>query len=79
MDMDVLLGMIFTIILIMLIGGFILLFPIARRLGKVLERRLLQDDRAGGDPQAVAQLRDAVRSLEGEIQRLDDRDRKSVV
>ncbi|MGH7577633.1 MAG: hypothetical protein ACREM1_21235 [Longimicrobiales bacterium] len=73
MDPDALLAMIFVIILMMLTGGFILLFPIARRLGQVLERRLLQDDRSDVDPKAFAQLREAVRSLEGEVRRLNER------
>lgn len=73
MDTEQLAGMIFSIILLVLFGGFILLFPISRRLGKVLETRLLQDDRAGADPHAVAQLHEAVRSLEGAVRRLNER------
>ena len=37
MDPAALAGMVFTIILVAMVGGFILLIPISRRLGAVLE------------------------------------------
>ncbi|NIP58516.1 MAG: hypothetical protein GWM92_09515, partial [Gemmatimonadetes bacterium] len=37
MDPLIAASMIFTLILVVLIGGFIVLFPVTRRLGKALE------------------------------------------
>ena len=33
-------GMIFSLLLVLIIGGFILLFPLSRRLGQLLELRM---------------------------------------
>ncbi|CAN5296253.1 hypothetical protein BH23GEM4_BH23GEM4_23610 [soil metagenome] len=64
-------GMIFSLLVILLIGGFILLYPLSRRLGALLEQRL-----SASPPPAnreVAQLSDAVRALQAEVQRIGER------
>ena len=37
MDPVILAGMIFSIIVLLLVGGFVLLLPVSQRLGKVLD------------------------------------------
>lgn len=72
MDPLALAGMVFTLLVILMIGGFILLFPVSRRLGKVLERWLEEKRPAGKEPE-VAQLRAAVQALEREVRSLSER------
>jgi cell division protein FtsB len=72
MDPLALAGMVFTLLVILMIGGFILLFPVSRRLGKVLER-WLEEKRPGGKEPEIAQLRAAVQALEREVRSLSER------
>jgi hypothetical protein len=70
MDPIALAGMIFTLILVLIIGGFILLFPVSRRLGLFLEAKL--------NPGALAseetrKLWEAIQSMETELRRIADR------
>jgi hypothetical protein len=69
MDMDMIAGMIFTLLILIVVGGFMLLFPITRRLGALLEQRL-QGKQTGGDPRELAELRKAIRDLREEVERL---------
>ena len=64
--------MIFTVVVLMLIGGFILLLPLTRRLGALLEHRMLSEDRAkqSADVDALVQAVDALRD---EVERLSAR------
>jgi hypothetical protein len=73
MDPMALAGMIFTLITLVLIGGFILLFPLTRQLGKVLEQRLEDKRPPALDRADVARLREALESLERQVQSLTDR------
>lgn len=54
MDPTAVAGMIFTLVAMGMVGGFVLLFPISRRLGKYLENRL---ELRESDPALQAQLR----------------------
>jgi hypothetical protein len=72
MEPTVLAAMVFTLLVIMMIGGFILLVPVSRRLGKVLEK-WLEDRRPGSKDPDVAQLRAAVQALEREVRSLRER------
>lgn len=65
-------GMIFSLLTIMMIGGFILLFPITRRLGAYLEQRLDQGKR-GADGAELRQLRASLAALQSEVERLAER------
>lgn len=71
MDPNALGGMIFVIILIALIGGIIIVTPLARRLGALLELRLQEKVRGmppdGGE---IAGLRKLVTALEEEVRAL---------
>lgn len=73
MEPVVLFGMVFSLVTLMLIGGFILLFPITRRLGNLLESYLRdrKADRAEGEQ--IAALRERVEGLEVEVGALADR------
>jgi hypothetical protein len=64
--------MIFTVIVLMLIGGFILLVPLTRRLAALLEHRMLAEDKAGRSADVEALAR-AVDTLRDEVERLAER------
>jgi hypothetical protein len=66
-------GMIFTLIFIMLIGGFILLFPITKRLGLLLEAKVQERTKPGLAPADAARLLEAVAALDAEVRRLAER------
>lgn len=71
-------GMIFSLLCLLIIGGTILVYPLTRRLGELMEQRL-EERRMGrgpGDGVEVAELRElkaAVRSLEAEVARLSEK------
>ena len=73
MDLMALAGMLFALILFGMIGGCILLWPISRRMGALLEQKLtgkLGDDRAAGE---LRKLEATVRALQEEVERLGDK------
>ncbi|MBW3554419.1 MAG: hypothetical protein KY466_12955 [Gemmatimonadetes bacterium] len=71
-------GMIFSLLCLVIIGGTILMYPLTRRLGQLMEQRL-EERRTGRGPTEgvdVAELRElkaAVRSLEAEVARLGEK------
>jgi hypothetical protein len=74
MDIIPLAGMLFSLLMVLVIGGLILLFPISRRLGKFLEIRI--DERMEWDTlpkEAFNELMDVVEELQSEVTRLKDR------
>ncbi len=73
MDPFILQAMIFTIVVLVLVGGFALLFPLTRRLAAVLEKRYLEDDAGGAEEDEVAALRRAVDALRGEVEQIGER------
>lgn len=74
MDPTAVAGMIFTLLLALFIGGFILLFPLTRRLGQLLEQRV-----SGGRPQSdallreVADLRQTLEGMQADLARMSER------
>lgn len=73
-------GMIFTIIMTIIVGGFIVTFPIMRRLGRVMEEsiRERQQARIGRDQTALleaqmSELRGSLERLEGYVGLLAER------
>ena len=54
LDLTAVAGMIFSLLAMGLIGGFILLYPLVGRLGRYLESR---SEASGSDPQLQAQIR----------------------
>ena len=73
MDPFILQVMIFVLVVLALIGGFALLFPLTRQLAAVLEKRYLGDDVEGADADEVAALRRAVHALRGEVEQIGER------
>lgn len=74
MDIIPLSGMLFSLLMVLVIGGLILLFPISRRLGKFLEIRI--EERMEWDTlpkEAFNELMDVVEELQNEVARLSDR------
>ncbi len=73
MDPLIAASMIFTLILVVLIGGFIVLFPVTRRLGKALEVYLDQKRNDAPDARETERMRAAVGSLQREVRRLSEK------
>jgi hypothetical protein len=68
MEPNALAGMVFTLVLACLIGGFILLYPMSRRVGLLLEEKVRQQK--GGlslSAQDVQALRDRLEALESDV------------
>lgn len=72
MDEMVVLSMIFTLIMVTLIGGFILLFPVTRRLGAYLERRI-EEGSGAKDREALEGIHRALHDLRDQVEDLTDR------
>ena len=72
MDPEVIPMMIFTIIVLAMVGGFIALFPITRTLGRYLEYRMTQKGRVE-DQERMDLLLRAVESLRDDVTRLAER------
>ena len=73
-------GMIFTVIMTLIIGGFIVTFPILRRLGRVMEETIRdrQEARLGRGNTAMLQaevdeIKHAVGRIEGHLELLGER------
>lgn len=73
MDPLIAASMIFTLILVLLIGGFVVLFPLTRRLGNALEVYLDQKRGQLPDPEDVERLRTAVHRLRREVRQLSEK------
>jgi hypothetical protein len=69
-DVEFIVSLVFSLLVIIVVGGGILLFPITRRLGLLLERRLEAEALPGDELQ---QLKAAVRSLDQQVQNLQER------
>jgi hypothetical protein len=67
-DPNALAGMVFTLVLASLVGGFILLLPLSRRLGLLLEEKARQQKGGLSLPaQDVQALRDRLEALEADV------------
>ena len=73
MDPNALAGMAFTLILTVLVGGFILLFPLSRRLGQLLESKIQNKDGTALSSGEMEELQRTLQSLEGELRRVKDK------
>ena len=63
----------FVVVLVLIFGGFGLLFPLTRRLMAILEKRYLKDGAHDADPDEVAALRRAVHALQDEVEQISER------
>lgn len=73
MDPMGLAGMLFTLILLAMVGGFILLLPIARRLGAFLEQRLQQRSPDQLLSNQIRGLESSLQALQQEVSLLSER------
>lgn len=75
MDPNALAGMAFTLLLALMIGGFILLYPLSRRFAALMQSRM--EERKTPPPSLseteVAALRESIEQLATELRRLTDR------
>lgn len=68
MDPNALAGMVFTLVLASLVGGFILLLPLSRRLGLLLEEKARQQKSGVSlSAQDAQALRDRLEALESDV------------
>ncbi|GMV05619.1 MAG: hypothetical protein AMXMBFR53_18960 [Gemmatimonadota bacterium] len=72
MDPAMIAVMIFFIVVLAMTGGFILLFPITRRLGQFLEYRMSERGRLQ-DKEEMERLRAAVLALRDDVAQLAER------
>jgi len=72
MDPVIVASMIFTLVVLLLIGGFVTLLPITRRLGTLIEAKIREKDVVREEPDLMPLL-DAIRSLESEVRRMNER------
>ena len=75
MNPEAMAGMIFTLIVIAMVLGFILLFPVTKRLGLLLEQKLAEKP-ARIQPDSsneVMRTREQVQALESEVRMLAER------
>jgi outer membrane murein-binding lipoprotein Lpp len=72
MDPNALAGMVFTLLLAAMVGGFILLAPLSKRLGLLLEQKVNEKSQrlAAGE---VRQLMQRVELLEQEVRSIAER------
>ena len=73
MDPNALAGMAFTLILTVLVGGFILLLPISRRVGQLLESKLQEKKLPELPAGELEDLQRSLNSLESEVRRVAER------
>lgn len=69
-------GMIFSLLFALIVGGFILLYPLTRRLGQLIELRL-EERRSGRDDTAIAsaleQVSGALDGIQRDVRALQER------
>jgi cell division protein FtsB len=74
MDPMAVAGMIFTLVLTVLVGGFIVLFPVTRRLGLLLESKLQEKkDPMHAELAELRQMKELMHSMEAQIRLLAER------
>jgi len=72
-DPVIVVSMVFVVILVLLVGGFVVTYPVTRRLGKALEVYLEERSRNLPDADRIEDLGRAVRSLRDEVRALSEK------
>ena len=72
MDPVILAGMIFSIIVLLLVGGFVLLLPVSQRLGKVLDIWISEHKSLPGRADDFAATNRALESLSHRLTELEE-------
>jgi len=70
LDPIILAGMIFTVVVLAMIGGFVLLFPIARLAGQALEIWIENRGTAGEMQAALGQVRRELAGMQAQVERV---------
>lgn len=70
LDPIILAGMIFTVVVLGMIGGFILLFPIARLAGQALKIWIENRGAAGEMQAALGQVRRELAGMQAQVERV---------
>lgn len=70
LDPIILAGMIFTVVVLAMIGGFILLFPIARLAGQALKIWIENRGTAGEMQNALGEVRRELAGVQAQIERV---------
>lgn len=74
MDPDFIIGTAFVLLLTLIIGGIVLLFPVSRKLGALIEAHVQEKKAAaGGDPAAIGQLAARITRLEEQLRSIGER------
>lgn len=73
MDIVPLAGMLFALLVVLIIAGTILMLPVMRRLGRLLETKSEEQRRAALPAKELAGLQEAIEGLEAEVSRLAER------
>jgi hypothetical protein len=74
MDTDLLIGTTFVLLLTLIVAGVILLFPISRKLGQLIDLRVTEKKGgAVGDPAELRRLVERLTEVEDQVRRLAER------
>jgi hypothetical protein len=74
MDTDLLIGTTFVLLLTLIVAGVILLFPISRKLGQLIDLRVMEKKGGlAGDPDELRRLGERLAEVEDQLKRLADR------
>ncbi len=60
-------AMVFTLLLVLLIGGFVVTYPVTRRLGRALEAYLDRQRSGGASGEEIATLRRQLHALKRQV------------
>jgi hypothetical protein len=72
-DIIPLAGMLFSLLMVLVIGGFILLFPLSKRLGQLIEMRLEQQRQGALSAEDATALLETIHALQDQIELLAER------
>ena len=72
-DPFIFMGMVFSIVVLLLVGGFVLAFPIARRLGGLMEEWIRDRKELRADRSELLQIRAELAELKGALEAYEGR------
>jgi hypothetical protein len=63
----------FILLLVLLVGGFVVIYPVTRRLGSYLEMQLDKRRESGTDAARLEEMHREIQQLSAELRRLSER------
>ena len=66
-------GMILSLLVVLIIAGAILLYPLSTRLGKLIELRIQERQEGGAPPEALAGVQQTLSQLQSQLELLTER------